>query len=227
LPARGAAPADEAVGRTPAERAFARAIGTARAIFAVPCRLIRAERGQNGQRQIALYSPEPDDLARLSGRLARASEAPPDVVQHATTRAQCAALDYVRDVADDPFTGVDLHLQHASVGADRPLAGAVLHPVDQGVGLFLIDPAGRVYDLADFIEDTAETTPGVRNFKVPLRRDGAEIDGALLLLAVASPGLERLQALADVSPRATRFFAAARGQINGNVDISMAGIVLE
>jgi serine/threonine-protein kinase len=149
------------------------------------------------------------------------------VVQHATTRAQCAALDYVRDVADDPFTGVDLHLQHDSVGADRPLAGAVSHPVGQGVGLFLIDPAGRVYDLADFLADIAETTPGVRSFSVPLRSDGAQVDGALLLLAVTSPGLERLQALADDSPRATNFFAAARGQINGNVDISMTGIVLE
>jgi serine/threonine-protein kinase len=159
--------------------------------------------------------------------LARAAAPPPDLVQHATTRAQCAALDFVRDVSDDPFTGVDLHLQHASVGADRPLAGAVLHPVGQDIGLFLVDPAGRVYDLAAFFADVAETTPGVSRFSVPLRRDGAEGDGALLLLAVASPALERLRARAAETPRAAGFFDAARRQISGNVDISMAGIVLE
>ena len=221
---RSAAPLDEpaAAGRTPAERAFARAIGTARAIFAVPCRLIRPERGPEGQRQIALYSPEPDDLARLSARLDQATAPPPGLVQHSTTRAQCAALDYVRDMADDPFTGVDLHLQHASVGADRPLAGSVLHPLGQGIGLFLLDPAGRVYDLADFVE----TTPGFSRFSVPLRRKGGAMDGALLLLAIASPGLEKLQVRARETPRATSFFAAAR-RINGNVDLSMAGIVLD
>lgn len=97
---------------------------------------------------IALISAQGDfDSTGLATAYERAFGTRPSVLPQSVGKAQCAAVDFLREVSGRPAVAPDLRLE-SRIGVDSlQMQGSVGVDKDRNLWLFLVAPTGEVYDL--------------------------------------------------------------------------------
>jgi len=195
-------------------------------LHGAPCHLVLPL--PEGMPGFAAIGADPARLAAAGARLDRAfgRDTRPVLATHAVAGGQCAAVDFVHASRDDPRRGLGLDLWRPAAGEDRPLTGTLLHGATGALHLLLIDSAGQVHDLGDFLRPV----PDGSHFSIPMSAAGAAGEARQLLLAIATPTPLQTLPLAAAPVAAGPFFADLGQELErlGMVpDLALAAFVLE
>ncbi|SFA51911.1 serine/threonine protein kinase [Paracoccus halophilus] len=148
-----------------------------------PCTL--ATRLSEGPRagMIALVSAAPFDSAGLIAAYEQAFGTRPGVLPQAVNRAQCPAVDFLREVAGRPAPAPELRLDTGLAGGRLQMRGSVSVEPGRSLWLFLVAPTGEIYDLN---AQLAGPDQAVRGFGFALSDDAGGPAGPYLLAALVS-----------------------------------------
>lgn len=142
---------------------------------------------------IALVSAQGDiDSAALTEGYERAFGTRPSVLVQQVGTAQCAAVDFLREVLGRPAPAPDLQLETRVLADSVQMQGAVSIGSGRNLWLFLIAPTGEVYDLT---AQLSQGTAGQSDFGFALSNAGAGAEAAPYILVA----LESEQPLAQVA----------------------------
>ncbi|MEL6519834.1 MAG: hypothetical protein AAFQ66_02660 [Pseudomonadota bacterium] len=133
--------------------------------------------------------------------------------------AQCATLQFVRDLPNYPEFGLYFELSNREIASGTRLEGRILNAAGQFLHLVVIDDDGLVQSLDSFLTLAGDAV----EFAIPLTFQGGPIDTQQLLLAIAAPiNLSTTERMNGAS--AFAFFSALETERSQNgipLDLSM------
>ncbi|SEH57958.1 serine/threonine-protein kinase [Paracoccus alkenifer] len=152
--------------------------------FALPdCTLAqRVGQGRNAGMIWVVSGADLDPSALLSAYEAEFGTRPA-VVRDRVSPAQCAGLDFLREVSGRPAPAVALSVRSDSVADGFQIRGEVTQPPGRSLWLFLVAPDGAVYDLTG---QSRRDEDGRDRFAVSIGTGGQAAEDAYLLAALST-----------------------------------------
>ncbi|MBK4214968.1 serine/threonine protein kinase [Paracoccus caeni] len=137
--------------------------------------------------QIAVLANGTFDATPLIDTYDRNFGTRPAVISNAAGDPQCAVVDFLREVAGRPATPPTLTANVTTGQGAFQLQGSVTSGgTDRNLWLFLVSPAGGVYDLTGQLQGEGA---GPRRFGVSIQGEGGDpADAGYLLVALTSAG---------------------------------------
>lgn len=175
----------------------------------IPCFAALPALGVEGRLQLEVFGPAMAGLEAFQDRLEAETGPIPAMGLQPVTQGQCETLDFVRRSREYPAFGLFMTLAERRIASGSPLQGHIHQVTGRDIALLLVDNAGRIHSLAQFLRSEGSESL----FTVPLALRGPSVETWQLLLAVATG--QPLQTIANLSgpQEAAPFFARMRAEI--------------
>jgi serine/threonine-protein kinase len=152
---------------------------------------------------LEVFGPNTARLAEFSTSMQAELGAVSGATERVVTRAQCRALEFVRNLPSYPGFRSYIQLEERVIATNTPLRGRILGTGGRHVHLVIIDNQGRVQTLDPFLL----LGGGGARFAVPMRLTVSEVTTWQLLMAISTE--EPVQRILRMTQpqSAERFFA--------------------
>ena len=133
--------------------------------------------------QLQGFAAEPGLFAGLPTAYEEAFGARPDVIERGVTEPQCAALEFMDNVAGRAEP-VQLVLDADELVSGQGVDGRISDPLSRNIWLVLVSPDGQLFNLTGQLSDKVD---GRQTFRFGLRLAEGMAEAPQLILAIASP----------------------------------------
>ena len=187
----------------------------------------RPSRGPNAG-QISVLGRGETDVAALVEAYEQKFGVRPGVVRHQVSEAQCAALDFLQEIAGRPAPAPLLDVGVVTNGDTFQLQGAVrkaANAKNNNLWLFLVSPTGGIYDLTSQLQPDED---GADHFGVSIQSEtGQQTNDDLFMLVALTTQFPLVSVTAaPAGVAAAELLPRVVGELKANADIPAMEVVV-